>query len=453
MNNNNEQKRSIRTNTGMRKDLSQLSNLIKSINSQNDKEPKNVKFRLNKSINAHNNNFIIQNNLRRLASSDTLEKKKRSSGKKKKYRNKSISQRIVTNYKVKIDEIDDKEENEDYIDKTKIDLLKRNIYKQPEKNILSYASNFPRKKPKIELIQINANSKTNSTKSEYYLTLPNKLKKELNILSIKIIYPIDNKYGKCTKYIQDVTKSIKDFINLDYDSIFSEENSSKVNYFLYETVLKNGTQKKLLLLDLDETLIHSEFRHPSNYKSLDKLKENSKCYCRSFSYIENNYKYYFDIYFRPFLFDFLHEIKNYFDLAIFTASSKGYADTIINYIDPNNEVFKFRLYREACIPIQKYVFIKDLRIIKNYDMKNVILMDNSLYSFINQPSNGMLIYSFYTNYKDNQLIHAKNFLIKYIYPSKDVRIEIEKWFQFSELLGKKNVIDSDNNNSSSFLED
>ena len=125
MNNNNEQKRSIRTNIGMRKDLSQLSNLIKSINSQNDKEPKNVKFRLNKSINAHNNNFIIQNNLRRLASSDTLEKKKRSSGKKKKYRNKSISQRIVTNYKVKIDEIDDKEENEDYIDKTQIDLLNR----------------------------------------------------------------------------------------------------------------------------------------------------------------------------------------------------------------------------------------------------------------------------------------------------------------------------------------
>ena len=144
-----------------------------------------------------------------------------------------------------------------------------------------------------------------------------------------------------------------------------------------------------------------------------------------------------------FYFDFLHEIKNYFELAIFTASSKRYADTIINYIDPNNEFFKFRLYRDACIPIQKYLFIKDLRIIKDYDPMNVILMDNSLYSFINQPSNGMLIYSFYSNHKDNELMHAKNFLIKYIFPSKDVRIEIEKWFHFSELLGKKNYEEND----------
>ena len=74
---------------------------------------------------------------------------------------------------------------------------------------------------------------------------------------------------------------------------------------------------------------------------------------------------------------------------------------------------------------------------------NIILMDNSLYSFINQPSNGMLIYSFYSNHKDNQLIHAKNFLIKYIYPSKDVRIEIDKWFNFSDLLGKKIINEND----------
>ena len=115
---------------------------------------------------------------------------------------------------------------------------------------------------------------------------------------------------------------------------------------------------------------------------------------------------------------------------------KNYADTIIDYIDKNNEYFKFRLYRDACIPIQNKLYIKDLRIIKDYDPRNVLLMDNSLYSFMNQPSNGMLVNSFYMNHKDLQLISAKNFLINYISPCDDVRKECEKWYHFTELFYK-----------------
>ena len=115
---------------------------------------------------------------------------------------------------------------------------------------------------------------------------------------------------------------------------------------------------------------------------------------------------------------------------------KGYADIILDYIDPKNEFFQFRLYRDACIPIQQRLYIKDLRIIKDYDPKNVILMDNSLYSFMNQPSNGMLVNSFYTNHKDTQLISAKNFLVNHILPCDDVRKECEKWYHFTNLFYK-----------------
>ena len=75
-------------------------------------------------------------------------------------------------------------------------------------------------------------------------------------------------------------------------------------------------------------------------------------------------------------------------------------------------------------------------IIKNYDPSNVILMDNSLYSFMNQPSNGMLVNSFYTSHKDTQLISAKNFLINHIFPCDDIRKECEKWYHFSKLFYK-----------------
>ena len=426
--------------TVLKNDLSHLADLIKSINIKRDLDDKMKGDKLNQYFKPDKCTFISSRNLSQLSSFETIEKKKSISKKLKNYRSKSISQRIVINYNKNQNE--DSEDNTEHIEKEKIDLLSRNIYRKG-KDILTIACLSRKKKPKIEVVKSSRN-RDDST-SDHYLSLPDTLKKEIDILSIKIIYPIDNKSGNFTKYVQNVAKSIKDYLNLDYDSIFSPENEKNIKYYFYENPINNENSegKKLLLLDLDETLIHSEFRDSTNYKSLDKMKEKSKCYNRSFSYVENNYRYYFDIYFRPFLFDFLHEIKNYFDLAIFTASSKGYADAIINYIDPKNEFFKFRLYRDACIPIHKYLYIKDLRIIKNYNPKKIILMDNSLYSFINQPSNGMLIYSFYSNHKDNQLINAKNFLIKYIYPSKDLRVEIEKWFHFCELLGKKFPPDSD----------
>ena len=291
----------------------------------------------------------------------------------------------------------------------------------------------------FEEMLITSHNKKKSSKKKYLiqLKLPNKLIKEINSLSLNIIYPMDNRYGMFDKYYQSIKDSLRQISPISFNAIFSLENNKNVNYLVYEpTYNENGFKKKLLLLDLDETLIHSEIRNKNNFHILNKLKDKANCYHKVFSYIDNNYLYYFDIFFRPHLFDFLHEIQNYFDIGIFTASSKGYADTIIDYIDPSHTIFNFRLYRDACIPIQNSIYIKDLRIIRNYEANNVILLDNSLYSFINQPKNGMLVYSFYWDDKDDQLIKAKNFLIKYLYKAKDVREELDKWYYYNEFKRK-----------------
>ena len=275
--------------------------------------------------------------------------------------------------------------------------------------------------------------KKKSKKHLIHLKVPHKLKKEIDSLNFKVIYPIDNIYGLFEKYENKIKDSLKTISKVCYNSIFSLDNAKNVKYLIHEdSFTDDGLKKKLLLLDLDETLIHSEIRDKNNYYILNKLKDSTNCYHKIFSYYEDNYIYYFDIFFRPYLFDFLHEMQSYFDLGIFTASSKGYADTILNYIDPENKIFKYRLYREACISIQNYVFIKDLRIIRNYEPSNVILIDNSLYSFINQPKNGMIFYSFYWDNKDDQLIKARNFLIKYVYNANDVREELDKWYEYNK---------------------
>ena len=258
--------------------------------------------------------------------------------------------------------------------------------------------------------------------------------------NLSVVPPSKNIEGNYSYYINSVANSLKEFLNFQYEDIFSKENFNKVNYFYYTIpmIIEDAPKKKLLLIDLDETLIHSEFRNQQNFEQLESCMKSSKCIVKTFSFTDESFTYILDVYFRPYLKTFLKEVSEYFDLAIFTAATKIYADTILDYIDQKNEFFQFRLYREACIPIQNKVYIKDLRIIKDYDPSNVILMDNSLYSFMNQPSNGMLVNSFYMNHKDIQLINAKDFLINHISPCDDVRKECEKWYHFTELFNKDN---------------
>ena len=302
-------------------------------------------------------------------------------------------------------------------------------------NNSDYDKNNKGKEDDIILVR---NKTPDSDVVEHYVSLPEELKEKLSEPELKLVSPSKNIEGNYSHYINGVANSLKRFIEFDYNIIFSKENHNNMKYYYYTSpmIIEDAPKKKLLLIDLDETLIHTEFRTKENYKELEKFVKMTKCYVKTFSFSDENCVYFMDVFFRPYLKMFLQEISKYFDLAIFTAATKNYADTILDYIDPKNEFFQFRLYRDACIPIQNKLYIKDLRIIKDYDPSNVILMDNSLYSFMNQPSNGMLVNSFYTNNNDIQLINAKSFLIDHIYPCEDVRKECEKWYHFSKLFYK-----------------
>ena len=68
-------------------------------------------------------------------------------------------------------------------------------------------------------------------------------------------------------------------------------------------------------------------------------------------------------------------------MCVFTASNQEYADTIIDYIAPTGELIQLRFYRDSCIKTTDNVYIKDLRIFKNVALKDIILVDNAVYSF------------------------------------------------------------------------
>ena len=85
---------------------------------------------------------------------------------------------------------------------------------------------------------------------------------------------------------------------------------------------------------------------------------------------------------------------------MFTASCKDYADSILDYIDPDNSLIHHRLYRESCVAQAQGVYIKDLRIF-DIDMNDIILVDNAVYSFGYQLDNGIPIIPFRDDPKDD----------------------------------------------------
>ena len=84
-------------------------------------------------------------------------------------------------------------------------------------------------------------------------------------------------------------------------------------------------------------------------------------------------------------------MANFFEIIIFTASTASYAKAIIKLLDPKEEFILGLLTRENCMATKNGFFIKDLRIVENRLMKNMIIVDNLSHSFGLQIDNGIPI--------------------------------------------------------------
>ena len=130
------------------------------------------------------------------------------------------------------------------------------------------------------------------------------------------------------------------------------------------------SQKKLVIFDMDETLIHCvddiETQDPDVILEIDFPDEETV---------------YAGINIRPYIMECLEEANKHFQVIVFTASHQVYADAILDYIDPNNEYIQARLYRQHCFLTSEGYYVKDLRIFGDRDLKDVVIVDNSVYSF------------------------------------------------------------------------
>lgn len=173
-------------------------------------------------------------------------------------------------------------------------------------------------------------------------------------------------------------------------------------------------RRKTLILDLDETLIHSlsrgsprSFRGGSTHTIEIKINNISSLY-----YVHK----------RPYCDFFLKEVAKWFDLQIFTASVKEYADPIIDWLESDistfstnnqdiqqrdSQVFTKRYYRTDCTYRPGVGYIKDLSKFfpREDDLKNVIILDNSPISYALHEDNAVMIEGWINDQSDRDLLN------------------------------------------------
>ncbi len=126
---------------------------------------------------------------------------------------------------------------------------------------------------------------------------------------------------------------------------------------------------------------------------------------------------------RPGVTEFLKKASKIFEVIIFTAGDRFYAEALLNHIDPDHQWIHHRLYREHCLEYYEDFYIKDLRCLGR-DLKNVVIVDNAPYSFSYQLDNGYPIVPFSNDKKDQELEILWEYLEKLVMVN-DVR-EINK---------------------------
>lgn len=178
------------------------------------------------------------------------------------------------------------------------------------------------------------------------------------------------------------------------------EFSSDPRYFapsqgwLLSPVTEQLAGRKCLVLDLDETLVHSSFKYIHQADFVIPVE------------IEGQYHNVYVIK-RPGVDEFMKRVGELYEVVVFTASVSKYGDPLLDQLDIHN-VVHHRLFRESCFQ-HGGNYIKNLSQLGR-PLKDVIIIDNSPASYVFHPQHAIPVSSWFSDAHDNELLDMLDFL-------------------------------------------
>ena len=247
-------------------------------------------------------------------------------------------------------------------------------------------------------------------KIDFEFEIKNNLKKmQFNLFSKDKFTNTEFNDSDYLKYTLDCMELI-----LDIDMEKQTRLKNKIN-FNFPKQKKNKIKKKIALFDLDETLVHctGDIKKQNNsYQHAIEIK------------LPGKQEVQVGINLRPFWKQTLNLIKKNYYIVVYTASHQAYADSVLDFMDPKKKYFKYRLYRNNCSLIDvdgAKFYVKDLDIFNEYyDLKDIVIIDNSVLSFAFHLHNGIPIVPYYEEDKDGSL-YVVGLYLNYIFKEEDLR--------------------------------
>jgi CTD small phosphatase-like protein 2 len=199
----------------------------------------------------------------------------------------------------------------------------------------------------------------------------------------------------------------------------------------------------VVVLDLDECLIHSQFvqgHAGANYahqvfRSDHDQSPDEKSSSGNFFKISLPDGELVRVHERPYLQEFLQNVSEKYETHIFTASMEVYARPILNALDPHGTIFSSCRFRESCtVDSDMKAYVKNLEFAWGGDqLKRTVLVDNNPLSFMDNPENGILVSNFYNDPNDTTLLTVLD-LLEDLESEQDVRPLLDARFGLKQFL-------------------
>uniref|UniRef100_A0A1I7T762 CTD nuclear envelope phosphatase 1 homolog n=1 Tax=Caenorhabditis tropicalis TaxID=1561998 RepID=A0A1I7T762_9PELO len=162
-------------------------------------------------------------------------------------------------------------------------------------------------------------------------------------------------------------------------------------------------KRKILVLDLDETLIHSH--HDGVLRQTVKPGTPSDFTIRV---VIDRHPVKFSVHERPHVDYFLSVVSQWYELVVFTASMEVYGTSVADKLDRGRGILKRRYFRQHCT-MEVGGYTKDLSAI-HPDLSSIFILDNSPGAYRKFPHNAIPIPSWFSDPNDTCLLNLLPFL-------------------------------------------